>query len=199
MAKGKLPVADGRELGYKIADAGLRQNTRCLQTCGRINDHPKRQCRGQRASFAANRQIYGRWQNVLPSRFVDELPHAHVDAVSETGYGQQTGGGVKEGWSLFDAYAPGAGFNSGYASPGWKRAQERQKGGVSPSRGPVIEGEARLVAKSGAQDQTYAIGERVFHQKFGNGNVTVVDGNKLTIAFDRAGEKRVVDSFVERV
>ena len=44
-----------------------------------------------------------------------------------------------------------------------------------------------------------AIGERVFHQKFGNGNVTAVDGNKLTIAFDKAGEKRVVDSFVERV
>ena len=40
------------------------------------------------------------------------------------------------------------------------------------------------------------MGERVFHQKFGNGNVTAVDGNKLTIRFDKAGEKRVVDSFV---
>ena len=45
----------------------------------------------------------------------------------------------------------------------------------------------------------FAVGERVFHQKFGNGNVTAVDGNKLTIRFDKAGEKRVVDSFVERV
>ena len=35
--------------------------------------------------------------------------------------------------------------------------------------------------------------------KFGNGNVTAVEGNKLTIAFDKAGEKRVVDRFVERV
>ncbi|MBL8551109.1 MAG: UvrD-helicase domain-containing protein [Hyphomonadaceae bacterium] len=147
-----------------------------------------------RVSFAANRQIYGRWQNVLPSRFVDELPHANVDVVSETGYGQA--GGVKEAWSRFDAYAPGAGFNSGYASPGWKRAQERQRGGVSPSRGPVIEGEARLVAKSGAQDQTYAIGERVFHQKFGYGRVRAAEGNKLTIDFEKAGEKRVIDSFV---
>ena len=42
------------------------------------------------------------------------------------------------------------------------------------------------------------VGDRVFHQKFGNGNVVGVDGNKLTIAFDKAGEKRVVDSFVER-
>jgi len=39
----------------------------------------------------------------------------------------------------------------------------------------------------------------VFHIKFGNGNVVAVDGNKLTIVFDKAGEKRVVDSFVERV
>ena len=42
-------------------------------------------------------------------------------------------------------------------------------------------------------------GDRVFHQKFGNGNVVVVDGNKLAIAFDKAGEKRVVDSFVQRL
>jgi DNA helicase II / ATP-dependent DNA helicase PcrA len=45
----------------------------------------------------------------------------------------------------------------------------------------------------------FSLGDRVFHQKFGNGNVIAIDGNKLTIQFDRAGEKRVVDSFVERV
>ncbi len=38
----------------------------------------------------------------------------------------------------------------------------------------------------------------MFRRKLGNGNVTAIDGNKLTIAFDRAGEKRVVDSLVER-
>jgi DNA helicase-2/ATP-dependent DNA helicase PcrA len=45
----------------------------------------------------------------------------------------------------------------------------------------------------------FSLGDRVFHQKFGNGNITAIDGNKLTIQFDRAGEKRVVDSFVQRV
>jgi DNA helicase-2/ATP-dependent DNA helicase PcrA len=64
--------------------------------------------------------------------------------------------------------------------------------------GPVtIEGE--LVAKSTGTVSAYAAGDRVFHQKFGNGNVLHVEGNKLTIMFDRAGEKKVVDSFVERV
>ena len=50
-----------------------------------------------------------------------------------------------------------------------------------------------------ARSSSFTVGDRVFHQKFGNGNVIAVDGNKLTIAFDKAGEKRVVDSFVERV
>jgi DNA helicase-2/ATP-dependent DNA helicase PcrA len=82
------------------------------------------------------------------------------------------------------------------------RAGEGQGGGAArrspPRRAPLtIEGE--LVAKSTGAASDFSVGDRVFHQKFGNGNVTVVDGNKLTIAFDRAGEKRVVDSFVERV
>ena len=65
-------------------------------------------------------------------------------------------------------------------------------------RGPLtIEGE--LVAKSTGTVSDFSIGDRVFHLKFGNGNVTAIDGNKLTIQFDKAGEKRVVDSFVERV
>jgi len=38
----------------------------------------------------------------------------------------------------------------------------------------------------------------VFHQKFGTGSVKAVEGNKLTVAFDHAGEKRVIDSFVTR-
>ena len=68
----------------------------------------------------------------------------------------------------------------------------------APRRTPLtIEGE--LVARSAGTQSQFAVGERVFHLKFGNGNVTAVDGNKLTILFDKAGEKRVVDSFVERV
>ncbi|MDI3468515.1 MAG: ATP-dependent DNA helicase UvrD/PcrA [Pseudolabrys sp.] len=71
-------------------------------------------------------------------------------------------------------------------------------GGRAKRRTPLtIEGE--LVAKSTGTVSGFAVGDRVFHQKFGNGNVTLVDGNKLTIRFDKAGEKRVVDSFVERM
>ncbi|HRE45332.1 MAG TPA: hypothetical protein PKY87_15355 [Terricaulis sp.] len=141
----------------------------------------------------ANRQIYGRWQTVLPSRFIDELPAANVDAVSETGYAMQAGG-VREAASRLDAYAPGAGFNSAYQSPGWRRAQENM--GRSGSRPPTIDGEARLIAKSGDSDSSFGVGDRIFHQKFGYGRVRNVEGNKLTVSFDKAGEKRVIDSFV---
>ncbi len=87
------------------------------------------------------------------------------------------------------------------------RGRDREGGGLNRTsfardnlrrRGPLtIEGE--LVAKSTGTVSAFAIGDRVFHLKFGNGNVTAVDGNKLTIQFDKAGEKRVVDGFVERV
>lgn len=62
-------------------------------------------------------------------------------------------------------------------------------------KGRTIDGE--LVAKSVPDTPSpLKVGDRVFHQKFGNGNVAVIDGNKLTIDFDRAGQKRVIDSFV---
>jgi DNA helicase-2/ATP-dependent DNA helicase PcrA len=82
------------------------------------------------------------------------------------------------------------------------RAEGAGEGARRPSNAPrrvplTIEGE--LVAKSTGTVSAFTLGDRVFHQKFGNGNVTAIDGNKLTIQFDRAGEKRVVDSFVERV
>jgi DNA helicase-2/ATP-dependent DNA helicase PcrA len=83
-------------------------------------------------------------------------------------------------------------------SPPAVRAIPPPRPKAAPRRVPLtIEGE--LVAKSTGTTSPFSVGDRVFHLKFGNGNVTAIEGNKLTIAFDKAGEKRVVDSFVERV
>jgi ATP-dependent DNA helicase UvrD/PcrA len=79
------------------------------------------------------------------------------------------------------------------------RAPRSRLGRRSAKREGALTIEGELIAKSTGAVSSFAVGERVFHQKFGNGNVTAVDGNKLTIRFDKAGEKRVVDSFVERV
>jgi DNA helicase-2/ATP-dependent DNA helicase PcrA len=148
-----------------------------------------------RVSFAANRQVYGRWTSQLPSRFVDELPLANVEASSETGY-YGGGPGMQQHGSRWDE-APN--FGAGYSSPGWRRAQAAGYRGSHPGRQQVIEGEGRLVAVSEPTAAGgFQRGDRVFHQKFGYGQVTGIEGNKLTVAFEKAGEKKVIDSFVDK-
>ncbi len=138
--------------------------------------------------FAANRQIYGRWQSVIPSRFVDELPAEHVEAASDTGYygAEEAGYGA-----VAEPFNP---FNSGYDSPGWKRMKAAQ--GRALSAPPLIDGDAKLIAKDD-DSSGVAVGQRVFHIKFGYGRVAVVEGNKLTVDFEKAGRKKVIDSFVD--
>jgi DNA helicase-2/ATP-dependent DNA helicase PcrA len=115
--------------------------------------------------------------------------------------GQRGAAGFAEDASRYDAdddlssLSPGGRGRLREARPG---EGAPRSSGSAPRRMPLtIEGE--LVAKSTGTVSAFTLGDRVFHQKFGNGNVTAIDGNKLTIQFDRAGEKRVVDSFVERV
>ena len=151
-----------------------------------------------RISFAANRLVYGRWTSQLPSRFVDELPIDHVEAESDTGY-YGVSSGMKEAKSRWDEMPT---FGSGYSSPGWKRAQSftaTRAPAVRPARHTLIEGDGRLVAtadpKAGGD---WSKGKRVFHQKFGYGRITGIEGNKLLVDFEKAGEKKVIDTFVEK-
>ncbi len=61
-----------------------------------------------------------------------------------------------------------------------------------------IDGE--LVAASTVETPSaFELGQRVFHQKFGYGRISEIDGNKLTVEFEKAGQKKVVASFVEAV
>ena len=85
---------------------------------------------------------------------------------------------------------------STYATPGWQRASERQQRGDTLRSTPTFREAASDIV--GAVGLGYIVGDRVFHQKFGYGVVTSVDANKLTVDFDKAGEKRVIDTFVER-
>ncbi|WP_417686163.1 ATP-dependent helicase [Roseibium sp.] len=161
--------------------------------------------------FASNRRIHGQWQSSIPSRFLDELPEDHVEIVeSSTNYGGYGGGGYGRsgmGASRFDNRDP---FQNTYSTPGWQRAQKAKaaqdailergdfRSARSKRQGPLtIEGE--LVAKSVSDTPSaFALGERVFHMKFGYGAIKSIEGNKLTIDFEKAGVKKVLDSFVER-
>ncbi len=144
-----------------------------------------------RISFAANRRVHGSWQSALPSRFIKEIPEDHVEATVDEGfYG---------GYAGFRDNGQAAEFGSTYDSPGWKRAQaNRAASGGFRSRPPLIEAQAWSVQTSDPGASLYARDDRVFHQKFGYGRVRYVEGNKLTVDFDKAGEKRVIDQFVSR-
>ena len=147
--------------------------------------------------FAANRQVYGSWQSSLPSRFIDELPPKHVEAQSDTGYydSQKVVGQVAERFT--ESFDYGSSDNRGqYNSPGWQRFQANQ--GKKFGRGPK-EFEGRAVRREPKADQSsFKVGERIFHQKFGYGTIQSANGTKLTVDFEKAGEKKVLDGFVER-
>ena len=160
-------------------------------------------------SFVANRQIFGRWQSVLPSRFVDELPPKHVDAVSDTGYTP----GPSDPMSRFDDI-PGARSGRGadfdgstYDSPGWKRAQAKKAAGSGfqtgadfarqPAHPPLKAPAASSPIPTPEASSGLQLGQRVFHMKFGYGKIAHIDGTKLTVDFEKAGRKKVVESFVE--
>jgi len=145
-----------------------------------------------RISFAANRRVHGSWQSALPSRFIKEIPEELIDATVDEGfYG---------GYAGFRDNANAAEFGSTYDSPGWKRAQANRAaaGGAFRSRPPTIEAQAWSVQTTDPSASQYERNDRVFHQKFGYGRVRYVEGNKLTVDFDKAGEKRVIDQFVSR-
>ena len=146
-----------------------------------------------RISLAQNRQINGLWQSAIPSRFIDELPPEVVE-VKDTG---SSYGGYGYGGRAGARFSNADPFDSLYETPGWKRAQANQAS--RKGAGPLtIEGE--LVARSvdDGRGSAYSVGQRVFHLKFGYGAIEQIEGNKLTIEFEKAGKKKVLDSFVSK-
>ena len=142
-------------------------------------------------SFAANRRFYGQWQSALPSRFIDELPGDHVEVLTPSGlqggmYGA-AGMAPAEQSDIVERAAKADGYNS----PGWKRLQAR-----SQSRGMSQPREASNIVIDASATSSFIEGDRVFHTKFGYGAVFGIEGDKLDIRFDKAGEKKVVAKFV---
>ncbi|WP_300443420.1 ATP-dependent helicase [uncultured Mameliella sp.] len=142
-------------------------------------------------SFAGNRRVFGQWQSQMPSRFVDELPEEHIEILTPPGlygggYGAAGGmGGMSSGLESRAAEA------NVYNSPGWKRLQSRQ--GERPISQPR-ESRSQVIDLDAISAHT--VGERVFHQKFGYGTIQGIEGDKLEIAFEKAGTKKVVARFI---
>ena len=192
-------------------EEGLFPSQRAIEEGGKASLEEERRLayvaitRARRRAYilhAANRRIYGQWTSSIPSRFVAELPPEHVEAESSMAGGESL---WRANWTEhadpFANVARGTG-----RGPGWQRAagtlDVKKPGGdwssrtftataprVVESRGPAVS-----IGNKGRGD--LAVGQRVFHQKFGYGDIAEIEGNKLEIDFESAGRKRVMDSFV---
>jgi DNA helicase-2/ATP-dependent DNA helicase PcrA len=139
---------------------------------------------------AANRRIYGQWTSSIPSRFVAELPEAHVDREQTMSGGESL---WRANWSeRADPFADVA--RGATRGPGWRRAVQ---GGFERTPPRVMEVRASAICLGNPGRGDISVGQRVFHSKFGYGMVAEIEGNKLEIDFEHAGRKRVLDSFVD--
>ena len=149
-------------------------------------------------SFTSSRLVYGQWQSQMPSRFIDELPEINVEVLTPPGlYGGGFGAAgmssqpkpASEGMAstLHDKMAKADVYNS----PGWRRLQSR-----SQQRSITLPQETRNSVIDMKATSSFTTGERVFHQKFGYGLVMEIEGDKLLIDFEKAGDKKVVAKFI---
>lgn len=151
----------------------------------------------ERASIyhAANRRIYGQWMSSIPSRFIAEIPPEHVDMENSFGGGQSL---WRANWSAqgdpFAHVAERQPARTMTRGPAWQRAVAASST-VTRAPAPNERGPAASVGAKPRAD--LAIGMRVFHEKFGYGEIADIDGNKLEVEFEQAGSKRVLDSFVK--
>jgi DNA helicase-2/ATP-dependent DNA helicase PcrA len=132
-------------------------------------------------SFAANRRIHGQWIDTIRSRFVDELPAEHVEIIAELGL------------------QPSSAWGDDWAAPGHMPQSARFRPPAAALQRPLLI-ENGTVPRRGEEIRRvggFAVGGRVFHQKFGYGTVIAVEDNKLAIHFDVAGDKKVMDAYVE--
>ncbi|HYZ62288.1 MAG TPA: 3'-5' exonuclease, partial [Acetobacteraceae bacterium] len=119
-------------------------------------------------SFAANRRLYANWQSSIPSRFIEELPEEWVDRVGSAAMARR------------DMVAAPSVFLSG------PLVAKRDSGPLPWEAAPRP-----------ARADAIPVGARVFHQKFGYGQVLEVEDDRLEVLFDKAGQKRLLDRFVE--
>ena len=144
-------------------------------------------------SFAANRRIYGNWQSSIPSRFISEIPESEIEQFDEMGLSGDffVGTVPTEAWEADDF------LDQTQLQSAKKRQRLNVKAETPLNIKIALEDRSR---DDVTVDETFfAPGDRVFHQKFGMGTVKRSDGDKLEIAFDKAGEKKVISRFVRQL
>ncbi|MEC9100006.1 MAG: UvrD-helicase domain-containing protein [Pseudomonadota bacterium] len=144
-------------------------------------------------SFAANRRIYGNWQSSIPSRFVSEIPQSEIEHFDEMGISGD----------FFDGTVQSEPWNHVGLTDQRELRMPQRRGNINAESIGPSDNQMSLDDRSPAEEIAghifFAPGDRVFHQKFGMGTVRQADGDKLEIAFDKAGDKKVISRFVRRL
>ncbi len=139
-------------------------------------------------SFAGNRRLYGQWQSSLPSRFIDELPEDHIEVLTPPGLYNGGYGAAAQPFAQSSMHARASRADV-YNSPGWKRMQDRAAARPAPVHRTPITIDAEPAAR-------FAVGDRVFHQKFGTGSIMGIAEDTLTVEFP-AGFKTIKAAYVQ--
>jgi DNA helicase-2/ATP-dependent DNA helicase PcrA len=150
-------------------------------------------------SFASNRRVYGQWQSAVPSRFIDDLSKDDVEVITPPAlYGGNFGAAspnfssshnqdMLQNTSQFTSPFQESTFEI-YASPGWKRMKDHSSTPITPRVSKFSDPNVSI--------QVLQVNERVFHQKFGYGSVTRIDGGNVEVAFEKSGDKKVKSNYL---
>ena len=141
-------------------------------------------------SFVANRRIFGQWQSALPSRFIDELPEEHVEILTPPGLYGGSFGAAAPNISSFSENGEDNESDT-YNSPGWRRMKNKSR-----TNETFGNDNKDIITIDTTAVETKDLTKRIFHQKFGYGQVLSTDGDKLTILFEKAGEKKILAKYI---
>ena len=141
-------------------------------------------------SFVANRRIFGQWQSALPSRFIDELPEEHVEILTPPGLYGGSFGAAAPNISSFSENGEDNESDT-YNSPGWRRMKNKSR-----TNETFGNDNKDIITIDTTTVETKDLTKRIFHQKFGYGQVLSTDGDKLTILFEKAGEKKILAKYI---
>ena len=128
-------------------------------------------------THAHSRSLFGSTQHNPPSRFLGEIPGECVEA---SGVGSSGFSGT--GWEKRGDRRGSFGHGTGEG-----RREGRVFGSGAPLGGAARPGGGK---KPVEPTETFSVGDSVDHKAFGRGRVTAVNGDQLSIRFERTGETK---------
>ena len=150
---------------------------------------------------ALNRRVYGQWQNNIPSRFINELPPQNIELINKTAnYFQRQdtyGGSSSAPWSSSRTNNRNDFGEIEYSDGGGYTYTKEYQNSYAGYNSWAHINKAKQAAKNATSD--ILIGARVFHESFGYGRVKNIEGNKLEIIFDKAGYKKLMKNYVQKI